>query len=97
MCMGFVNNNSTFTAVYPVVGDFGDPITTASTYTVYGPLGDVMAGSSGSSTLIVQGVYKASIPVSSVNLYEVGKFYYLAVTYTTSGHSKMANFTFGVV
>jgi hypothetical protein len=56
-----------------------------------------MAGSSGSSTLIVQGVYKASIPVSSVNLYEVGKFYYLAVTYTTSGHSKMANFTFGVV
>lgn len=97
MFMGFVNNNSTFTAVYPVVGDNGEPLTTASTYTVYGPLGSVMPSSSGSSTLIVQGVYKAAIPVSTVNLYEAGKFYYLVISYTTSGHSKMANFTFGVV
>lgn len=97
MFMGFVNNNSTFTAVYPVVGDLGEPITVSSAYTVYGPLGSVMANSSGSSTLIVQGVYKASIPVSTVNLYEAGKFYYLVVTYTTSGHSKISNFTFGVV
>jgi hypothetical protein len=97
MFMGFVNNNSTFTAVYPVVGDYNEPIITASTYTVYGPLGDVMPSSSGSSTLIVQGVYKASIPVSSVNLYEAGKFYYIVVSYSSGGHNKISNFTFGVV
>lgn len=97
MFMGFVNNNSTFTAVYPVVGDYNEPITTASTYTVYGPLGETMPSSSGSSTLILQGIYKASIPVSAVNLYEVGKFYYLVVSYTHNGHSKISNFTFGVV
>lgn len=97
MFMGFVNNSTTFTAVYPVVGDYNEPITTASTYTVYGPLGTVMANSSGSSTLIVQGVYKASIPVSTVNLYEAGKFYYIVVSYTAGGHNKISNFTFGVV
>lgn len=97
MFMGFVNNNSTFTAVYPVVGDLGEPITTASTYTVYGPLGDVMANSSGSSALIVQGVYKATLPVSTGNLYEAGKFYYLVVSYTHNSHGKISNFTFGVV
>jgi hypothetical protein len=97
MFMGFVNNGATFTAVYPVVGDLSEPITVSSTYTVYGPLGDVMANSSGSSTLIVQGIYKASIPVSTGNLYEAGKFYYLVVTYTHNSHSKISNFTFGVV
>jgi hypothetical protein len=97
MFMGFVNNGSTFTAIYPVTGDYGEPVVASSTYVVYGPLGETMPNSSGSSTLIVQGVYKASIPVSSVNLYEAGKFYYIVVTYTVNGHSKISNFTFGVV
>lgn len=97
MFMGFVNQGSDFTAVFPVTGLYQQPITATVSYKVYGPLGDLMANSSGTATQILIGIYKAVIPVKIVNQYEAGKFYNLVVTYPVGNDTKMQFFTFGAV
>lgn len=101
MFMGFVPHNSDFTAVFPVTGFYEEPITATANYKVYGPLGDLMANSSGIATQILTGIYKAVLPVKTVNQYEPGKFYNLVVSYSVTEDgktvTKMKFLTFGAV
>jgi hypothetical protein len=101
MFIGFVNHDTDFVAVFPVTGLFEEPVTSTTNYKVYGPLGDLMANSTGIATQVLAGIYKATLPVKTVNQYEAGKFYNLVVTYTvtdgTKTSTKMKFFTFGAV
>lgn len=101
MFIGFVNHETDFVAVFPVTGLYEQPITATVNYKVYGPLGDLMANSTGVATQILTGIYKATLPVRTVNQYEAGKFYNLVISYSVvdgaTTTTKIKFLTFGAV